>query len=119
MPKIAKYEKSDKFNQVSFSSLDLACDIALEIDINVISSKLFHCLPCFIPINPNVVIPLDNFLIIILVPRVKLSPSVGIHKAFAVIISLLTTFTLGMEYALTLNGSILGIEMLVVVQPHK
>ena len=46
---MAKYEKSDILNQVSFSSLDLACDIALEIDINVISSKLFHCLPCFIP----------------------------------------------------------------------
>ena len=41
-PKIAKYEKSDIFNQASFSSLDLACDIALEIDVNVISSKLFH-----------------------------------------------------------------------------
>lgn len=37
-PKIAKYEKSDIFNQASFSSLDLACDIALEIDVNVISS---------------------------------------------------------------------------------
>ena len=28
LPKMAKYEKSDILNQVSFSSLDLACDIA-------------------------------------------------------------------------------------------
>ena len=83
------------FKKKSFSSLVDAFVRDSCFEINLISSIVFHLFPCLIPINPKVVIPLDNFLTITLVPSVKLSPSVCKQRASVVTMSLFTTLILG------------------------